>query len=52
MAAVFLPGRHLDRLSPGAGFVWLRFATAMVLLILSAAALANSGFNPFIYFRF
>jgi len=51
-AAVFLPGRHLDRLSPGAGFVWLRFAAAAALLVLSAAALANSGFNPFIYFRF
>jgi alginate O-acetyltransferase complex protein AlgI len=50
--AVFLPGRHLDRLSEGTGRVWLRFATAVLLLILSAAALANSGFNPFIYFRF
>ncbi len=30
----------------------LRFAVCVVLLILSAGALAVSGFNPFIYYRF
>jgi hypothetical protein len=28
------------------------YATAMVLVFLSAAALAKGAFNPFIYFRF
>jgi hypothetical protein len=29
-----------------------RFALSIVLLVLSAAALTTTNFNPFIYFRF
>jgi len=51
-----LPWRPRIDLRPAAsGVVWLtagRFAAAVVVLILSAAALASGGFNPFVYFRF
>ena len=43
------------RLEPGRATVAqaaARFAVAMVLLVWSAAVLATSSFNPFIYFRF
>lgn len=43
------------RLDPGRarpGQALARFAAAMILLVWSAAVLATSSFNPFIYFRF
>ena len=43
------------RLDPGSarvGQALARFAAAMILLAWSAAVLATSSFNPFIYFRF
>ena len=52
-----LKARAFDfmRLEPATATVWQaanRLAVALVLLIWSAAALATSSFNPFIYFRF
>ena len=43
-------GRAVERWTPHA--VLLRFAVAVLLLGLSASALATGAFNPFIYFRF
>ena len=51
-AAVFLPWPRLKETPNQAAGVLLRFTTAILLLLLSAATLANSNFNPFIYYRF
>ena len=43
---------RLDPANATVGQAVVRYAVAMVLLVWSAATLATSSFNPFIYFRF
>ena len=44
--------RLLDRLAERRNIAFFRTVSPLFALLLSIAALADAGFNPFLYFRF